>query len=696
MSRKTASLALLLLFVLSAQACGSAGDSSLVRSKSPGQSTAQQAESAGQVPLAAALSLPSPAELAGHLGDGTRVASFEQEDLLRQAEEFNAALPFNRVSADGDSTVFSPNWFDGDPASGLAYAMYSFQLPEYDGGSTLRYSWKQAPTNPERVYVAFANWGHNRWKLFNGNAEGHIELGDIDPFLIAGGNLLLCFLMMGESQGDLDSLRIGSLPPQVTVSADRPADLAPCEFTLTAAASDPDGTIAEYRWDPEGDGSFDVSTGSDPQFVFSTDTVGRLSPAVRAIDNNGIFAEATADIAVYGQGALNFGFDSTHDSGKDLLVGSDGRLLIIGSVGQQLMFSGLDPAGELLFSKVSTLENDLLPSSCTLGSDSFVYIAAFNLLGPVMQKWSQDGANIWSKRWPNPNNGFDLVDETCALPDGNVVFAGSREVPVGNRVGVLLCLNPDGDVVWKREINSAANDARLNDVECFVRESGVEIRVCGTFVSDSPDDFYAAFDSAGTLLDSQIWDTDSFDERCTSIVSLPTGEIYIAGFMPVFGVDMVVVNKVGGSETLLIKDPDDLDLRLTDLFPIDAGRLQFILRRELSESIVGYLDAALSVQSAELFTSSDDYLLYKTSSLGLNGQLLIGESKGSLPTPVVYTPEHDASDLAVWVDFAADFSAGPLALEDTEVSVTDVTAEIVIGDDANTNHALVIRTAPAP
>jgi hypothetical protein len=642
----------------------------------------------------APLSLPSPIELAGHLHGVPKEVSLDQ-GLLRQAEEFDAGLPFNRISADSDSLLFTPDWFEGDPVSGLSYAMYPFQLPDFAGGSTLRYNWNQAPTNPERVYVAFANWDKNRWQWFNGNEEGRIELGDIDPFLIAGGNLLLCFLMIGESQGDLDSLRIGSLPPQVTVSADRPADLAPCEFTLTATASDPDGTVVEYRWDPEGDDTFDVSTGTDPQFVFSTETVGRLSPAVRVIDNNGVFAEATANIAVYGQGALNFGLIGLFDSGDDVLVGSDGRLLIAGNADQQIMLSALDPVGELLFSKICSFDNDLLPHACTLGSDGFVYIAAFSVAGPVMQKWSQDGVHIWSKHWPNPNNGFDIVDAICALPDGNVVFAGSREVPAGNRIGVMLCLNPDGEVVWKREINSAANEANLKDVECFVGESGVEIRVCGTFVSDSPDDFYASFDTAGTLLDSQIWDTDSFDERCTSIVSLPAGEIYIAGFMPVFGVDMAIVNQVGG-ESLLIRDENDLDLTAVDLFPIEAGRLQIILRREFDQSIVGYCDSALSLQSAELFSSTDECLLKETVALGLNAQMLIGGCKGSLPLPVVYMPDSDADDLADWIDFAADFSAGPLVLEDMEVSVTDATELIVIGNDAAGNHTLVIHTAPPP
>jgi hypothetical protein len=63
--------------------------------------------------------------------------------------------------------------------------------------------------------------------------------------------------------------------------------------TLTASASDSDGTIASYEWDFDGNGTYDATTSASPaSFVYTV--AGTYTPRVRVIDNLGGTAAAAA------------------------------------------------------------------------------------------------------------------------------------------------------------------------------------------------------------------------------------------------------------------------------------------------------------------------------------------------------------------------------------------------------------------
>jgi PKD repeat protein len=52
-----------------------------------------------------------------------------------------------------------------------------------------------------------------------------------------------------------------------------------------AGSSDPDGSIASYAWDLDGDGQFDDSTAQSPQFTYTT--AGSVTVKLRVTDNQG-------------------------------------------------------------------------------------------------------------------------------------------------------------------------------------------------------------------------------------------------------------------------------------------------------------------------------------------------------------------------------------------------------------------------
>jgi hypothetical protein len=99
-------------------------------------------------------------------------------------------------------------------------------------------------------------------------------------------------LRVTDDQGvqDTDSVRItvgaASGPPGVTLHASAENGVVPLDVVLSASATD-DGSIAEYRWDFDGNGEDDLVTGTNWISHTYTD-VGTFNAAVTVIDLDGL------------------------------------------------------------------------------------------------------------------------------------------------------------------------------------------------------------------------------------------------------------------------------------------------------------------------------------------------------------------------------------------------------------------------
>jgi len=87
-------------------------------------------------------------------------------------------------------------------------------------------------------------------------------------------------------------------PPQVgfTVSPSNPRINQPVTFDASSSF-DPDGQIAKYEWDFNGDGLFD-STTTEPTVSYTYAASGAKSVTVRATDNEGATARSTLSVSI--------------------------------------------------------------------------------------------------------------------------------------------------------------------------------------------------------------------------------------------------------------------------------------------------------------------------------------------------------------------------------------------------------------
>ena len=90
-----------------------------------------------------------------------------------------------------------------------------------------------------------------------------------------------------------------SNPPTAALTASPLSPLSGQAVTLDAGdSSDPDGPIAKYEWDLDGDGTFEVDTSTVSQLTHAFATPGVHTVRVRVTDGDGATATKSVDVTV--------------------------------------------------------------------------------------------------------------------------------------------------------------------------------------------------------------------------------------------------------------------------------------------------------------------------------------------------------------------------------------------------------------
>ncbi len=109
-------------------------------------------------------------------------------------------------------------------------------------------------------------------------------------------------LRVTDSQGHINettrSLSVTNEPVASFTASPSPASTGRLVSFNGAASTDPDGTIAKYEWDLDGNGAYETDTGSTPTASRSYASRGTLSVKLRVTDNLGVTSEATRSLQV--------------------------------------------------------------------------------------------------------------------------------------------------------------------------------------------------------------------------------------------------------------------------------------------------------------------------------------------------------------------------------------------------------------
>ena len=279
--------------------------------------------------------------------------------------------------------------------------------------------------------------------------------------------------------------------PVARITADPYVGDPPLDVAFDASTSyDPDGSIVSYEWDYEGDGIFDLNSGTTPsaQYIYTDANVYR--PTVRVTDNDGYTTDAFTYIGVgISPQWMMFRGDLTH-KGRSPMVGPSTPTLAwtseVAGVNESSPAVGLDGTvyvggGSSLFAVYANgslrWEAQLgggVQSSPAVALDGTVYVGCQD---NKVYAVNPDGSIEWSF----PTNG--AVNSSPAIGWDGTVYVGSRS-------GWFYAINPDGTLNWEFE-----------DTGPYVHQFGSSpaIGLDGTIYVGSDSYVLYAFNPDGTL-----------------------------------------------------------------------------------------------------------------------------------------------------------------------------------------------------
>ncbi len=671
--------------------CGGRHDASVQRLQNATEEHAQ--------PASGQFGIPAPGQLAGLLAPDSRRTSYVPADFYKAGEAFNSVLPHNKVTAAVTGAQFAPDWTPASPdISGLSYAMYDFRIPGFDLNPSIEYAWNTAPTDFGEVFIGLANWDINRWDWYQANAVGRLDFASFGDYFDFGGDILVCVVITGTAVSELDWLRIASIPPVVALTASVHYGFTPLTVSFDAAGStDADGAIAEYRWDPEGDGSFDQTTGTVPQLEFTYEQNGDLHPAVRVVDDDGVSTDQALSVSAYDNSFITLGTASIEEEVDCAIVRPDGKLLLFGRSRDQIQSQAhitvavMSPNGTLdsVRQWSGGTDNDRL-GDVVMGYDGSFYVCGWTSPGGLVQKWSPEGELIWSKQLLGLSS---MVLNRIGQVDGLIVCSGFA-VPSGGGISpVVTCLDAEGNVAWTRVI-SAPQSSQFADLATYssIAIGGSSVRLCGNYVPGAGQYSYAlysAFGTDGSLKSSKLLggDTATYATGIT-VAGFTLPATYILGQHGMGTTSYeAFLSRLGGS-TSVISDPAYIyntdGLQLTG-----AGALAAIIRcsTNLADQYGALallkLDTSFNLLSGNLLSATPNggsAALNIGSVLG-QGLVISGQHAGALPATTSYTPIPAVSALA-WFDFAPTILEPTVSSLSTSVELTDISGyEINRGSD---------------
>ncbi|MCC7479423.1 PKD domain-containing protein [bacterium] len=277
-----------IVLALSVCACGAGGADRVTAADPAGKP--QPAS-----PAAPQLSLPSPADL-------PRSAAAGQGDRLLNGSEYDAALPDSRVISSAPQLSFAPA---GEGLGDAAYAIYHFDIPAFEGSGSIQTSWDSRPA-AGKFFLAVADYSKNAWSWFSGDSAGPLALpGGID-FKSPSGQCYVVVLVTGTSINALQEIDFGGAGTPVAVLRPQFEFLSVGTSNVySATESSDDAGIVKHEWDLDGDGSFELDSGTEPTASKTYSGAGTVTVRLKVTDAEGKTSTDSAVIEV----SLVAGFD---------------------------------------------------------------------------------------------------------------------------------------------------------------------------------------------------------------------------------------------------------------------------------------------------------------------------------------------------------------------------------------------------
>jgi PKD repeat protein len=554
--------------------------------------------------------LPAPSALQPHqLADKSPM--FQPEDLLREAEGFSLELPNNNALQSSSGVLLSPSFIAGSPLSATAYATYAFNIDGYNKNSEVRTEWIIEPSEPGSLWIGLSHWGLDTWRWFTPEpGSTAVFPNSMLNFIDDDGDLLVVVLLIGQSTAELDRLRVGSDPPVASFNV-LGSNVGFAPFTATfdpSGSSDIDGEIVLYEWDPEGTGTFEISTSSPIQFGHLYETPGNYEVMLRVTDDSRLSSTATVTIAVGTTWVHTLG-RADRDFLSDVAVTASGEIWACGTTEtgnshSDLLLLKYDHEGTLLHQltwavSLETLELNEGRSVVAAADGGAFVLGEYNSIelsrGTLLQRYDAEANLLWTKLIPHKDFGLFLR----LLRAGNTLYmCGSRFISA-NEFGTAASFDIDGNLLAIRRTQQIAH---FNDLDH--RSAGFisNLAFCGEAKAGGKTDIlFATVDESDFGAQASTWGTPGANESGIAMVA-SGGSIVLPQYAIAFRADTADEGQQQAGVVRIDRDDTTSNKVGIGLFAADILRAESFGLGLITDSTV----AGVFLMSTDL-VHNDDY-----------------------------------------------------------------------------------------
>lgn len=200
-------------------------------------------------------------------------------------------------------------------------------------------------------------------------------------------------------------------------------------------------------------------------------------------------------------------------------------------------FNGLESMNDVFNTLVLDAEGNILlggySQSATTGNDA------------LLRKLAADGSVLWSRVFPGPNGGTDVISDLDVSPAGHIYASGSQEGPEGEgRNAWLAKYDADGNELWSRSFNGPQSN---NDYLVGISPVGEDDVVVSGYEGRDAFPWEAVvrrYDGLGMT----VW-TDRYvggsgeGAHATGVETDPDGSVVVTGGELIDGIQHLLVRK---------------------------------------------------------------------------------------------------------------------------------------------------------
>jgi len=389
--------------------------------------------------------LPSPLALANRESTG-RTTSYSELQCIKHGSDYAGALPGQNIQLGVDNDLeFVPSWSGSgtDTAANLAYCIYQYSLPGFDRSALLRYKWSILPPSYDSVWFGLSNWTENRWDWFACEADGETNFGGTANYFDGDDDIYVVVLCANSGNNVLRHLRIGE-QPDATFQHELYPRYPQSNSVLWinfANSYIPVGSIENYAWDLDYNGSFEDDTGTVTHNNTSFDTVGTHHVGIRLTSSFEEYYIGTCEIEVFAPWSHSWGTALFQDINAVTTDGSGhcysaGRtwtesnatdaLLVKHSLDGELVWAASwGGSGDETLHDVHYYDDWIY----TVGQTESYGAGGYDVL---LQRWSESGVVLWSRvigtsafengvGLARVNNTLHIVGNTTSGVDSDVL-----------------------------------------------------------------------------------------------------------------------------------------------------------------------------------------------------------------------------------------------------------------------------------